>query len=148
LRVGTKQADKSALSDNSRYMEGVIVTGRRNGKKSGNSAVLDSRPRKNKHKHDHNGAALTITNGCFSGLTISLKKQDTSLGRAVSCDICLDNAFVADEHAIIHRSNGGYEIEDLNTRHGTSINGEEVHRRALKRGDRIVIGTFELRFSC
>lgn len=91
---------------------------------------------------------LTITNGCFSGLEISIKKQNTSLGRAVSCDICLDHAFVADEHAIIHKSKERYEIEDLNSRHGTSINGVEVHRRTLKRGDKITIGTFELKFSC
>jgi len=90
---------------------------------------------------------LTITNGCFAGLEISIKKKNTSLGRAVSCDICLDQGFVADEHAIIRESNGRYEIEDLNSRHGTSINGEEVHKHALKRGDRITIGTFELKFS-
>ena len=93
------------------------------------------------------GARLTITNGCFAGLEIPLKKPSTSLGSAVSCDICLDHAFVAGEHAVIHKSNGGYEIEDLNSRHGTSVNGEVVHKRPLKRGDRIVIGTFELKFS-
>ena len=134
-------------------MEGVVLSAKRSGKKSGNTAVLDTKQRKrtwksNGRRAKNRGAALTITNGCFAGLEIQLKKPNTSLGSAVSCDICLDHAFVADEHAIIHRSDRGYVIEDLNSRHGTSINGEEIHRHALKRGDRIVIGTFELRFSC
>ncbi len=129
-------------------MEGVVVSGKRGGRKSGNSAVLDAKPRKRNRRTNGRGALLTITNGCFSGLEITLKKQNTSLGRAVTCDICLDHAFVADEHAIIHKSKERYEIEDLNSRHGTSINGEEIHKRALKRGDRITIGTFELKFSC
>ena len=124
------------------------MAGKRSGRKSGNSAVLDAKPRKRNRRTNHRGAALTITNGCFAGLAISVTKQNTSLGRAVSCDICLDHAFVADEHAIIHRTKERYEIEDLNSRHGTGLNGEEVHKHALKSGDRITIGTFELRFSC
>jgi pSer/pThr/pTyr-binding forkhead associated (FHA) protein len=129
-------------------MEGVVVAGKRSSRKSGNSAILDARPRKRNGRTDGRGAVLTITNGCFEGLEISIKKQKTSLGRAVSCDICLDQGFVAEEHAIIRESNGRYEIEDLNSRHGTSINGEEVHKHVLKRGDKITIGMFELKFSC
>mgnify|MGYP001814162607 CR=1 FL=1 len=109
---------------------------------------MDAGPRRKNRKPGGRKAVLTITNGCFEGLQITIKKQNTSLGRAVSCDICLDHGFVADEHAIIHKSDRGYDIEDLNSRHGTSVNGEEVHKRALKNGDRIIIGTFELRFSC
>jgi pSer/pThr/pTyr-binding forkhead associated (FHA) protein len=125
------------------------VAGKKGRRGGGRSAVLDTDPRR-KVKKGMNArcAAVTITNGCFAGLEIPLRKQTTSLGRAVSCDICLDHAFVADEHATITRSNGSYMIEDLNTRHGTSINGEEIHRRPLKRGDRIVIGAFELKFTC
>lgn len=129
-------------------MEGVVVTAKRGGRKSGNSAVLDTDARRKNKRKNNRGAVLTIINGCFAGLDISIKKQNTSLGRAVSCDICLDHGFVADEHAIIHKSNGRYEIEDLNSRHGTSVNGEEVHKHALKSGDKITIGNFELRFSC
>ncbi len=129
-------------------MKGVVVSGKRGGRRGGNSAVLDAKPRKRAKRANGRSAALTITNGCFAGLEIILKKRNTTLGCAVSCDICLDHAFVADEHAIIRSSNGVYMIEDLNSRHGTSVNGEEVHKRALKRGDRILIGMFELRFSC
>jgi pSer/pThr/pTyr-binding forkhead associated (FHA) protein len=124
------------------------VTRKNSGKKNGGSTATAARPRGRNKKANGRRGVLTITNGCFAGLEIVLRKQKTSLGRAVSCDICLDHAFVNDEHAIIRRSNGGYEIEDLNSRHGTSVNGKEIHKRPLKRGDMIAIGTFELRFVC
>ena len=143
-----QQADKSALRGRSRYKKGVVLSGKRGGRKSGQTAVLDAKQRKRTKRTNGRNAGLTITSGCFAGLEISLKKQNTSLGSSVSCDVCLDHAFVADEHAIIHNSNGSYVIEDLNSRHGTTVNGKEIHKHVLKRGDRIIIGTFELRFSC
>ncbi len=124
------------------------MAGRRHGRKSGNSTALKTVSRGGKRKTAKRRAALTITNGCFAGLEIALTDRATSLGRNISCDICLDHGFVSEEHAIIRRANGGYEIEDLNSRHGTSVNGEEIHRKSLKNGDRIVIGNFELKFSC
>ncbi len=102
--------------------------------------------KKNHSKHKSDGAGITITNGCFSGLEISLKKHTTMLGSDISCDICLDHSFVSDQHATITKVNGYYVLEDLNSRHGTSINGNEVHKIKLKKGDLIGIGNFELRF--
>lgn len=93
-------------------------------------------------------ARLVITNGCFSGLVINLDKQKTSLGRDISCDICLDHAFVSDEHALIIREKGKYILEDLNSRHGTILDGKEIHRTGLKNGDTISIGDFDLKFTC
>jgi pSer/pThr/pTyr-binding forkhead associated (FHA) protein len=96
-----------------------------------------------------NGTAiLTITNGCFNGLKIPLRKKEISLGRAISCDICLDHSFVSEKHAIITKSGENFLLEDLNTRHGTNVNGKEIHRKTLRKGDTIGIGNFELRFSC
>jgi pSer/pThr/pTyr-binding forkhead associated (FHA) protein len=124
------------------------VTGKKGSGKGGNAAILEKKARKRPRRGGRKRAAVTITNGCFAGLEIALKKQNISLGRDVSCDICLDHAFVSDEHAVIRKSNGGWLIEDLNSRHGTSVNGNEIHLHSLKSGDRITIGTFELRFSC
>jgi len=124
------------------------LTGKKSGRKNGGCTATAVRHGSRKEKAGARRGVLTITNGCFAGLEIVLKKDRMSLGRAVSCDICLDHSFVNDEHAIIRRSNGGYVIEDLNSRHGTSVNGSEIHRHQLKRGDMIAIGTFELRFRC
>lgn len=92
-------------------------------------------------------AKLTITNGCFSGLEIVLRKPRTMLGRALSCDVCLDHSFVSNQHAIISRTDDGYLLEDLNSAHGTTVNGREIHRHRLRRNDTIGIGTFDLRFT-
>lgn len=117
--------------------------------RSGNSAVISDRRRRRRGvgRSDGSEATLTIINGCFAGLKIPLKKDRTTLGSAVSCDICLDHSFVADEHAVILKTGDGFVLEDLNSRHGTSVNGSEIHRRILSAGDRIGIGTFELKFS-
>ncbi len=91
-------------------------------------------------------ARLVITNGCFSGLEIVLSKSRTTLGRALSCDVCLDHSYVSSEHAIISRKGGEYVLEDLNSAHGTNVNGREVHRRVLRKNDTITIGMTDLRF--
>lgn len=91
-------------------------------------------------------ARLVIVNGCFSGLEINLSRAKTILGRDIGCDICLDHSFVSEEHAVITRIEGYYALEDLNSRHGTSINGREVHKIRLNNGDLIGIGSFEIRF--
>ena len=124
------------------------MTGKKISRRGGGTGVLKHKSRKRPKSSGSRRAALTITNGCFAGLEIPLKKESTSLGRAVSCDICLDHAFVSDEHAVIRRANGGYVIEDLNSRHGTSINGREVHKSPLRKGDRITIGSFDMTFRC
>lgn len=98
-------------------------------------------------RRDNRRPRLTILNGCFSGLEIAISKDAVTLGRSVENDICLDHSFVAEQHAVIRRRNGGYTIEDLNTRHGTALNGREIHRQDLKNKDRIRIGNFELRFN-
>jgi pSer/pThr/pTyr-binding forkhead associated (FHA) protein len=92
-------------------------------------------------------ATLTIQNGCFAGLEIKLKKAKTLLGRDISCDVCLDDPLVSNEHALIVKSNGSYVLEDLNSRNGTCVDGESVQRKKLKNGTRISIGNFILRFS-
>lgn len=123
------------------------MAGKRRG--SGNSAVIGDRRRRRRGdgRRAGSGPALTIVSGCFAGLRIPLKKDRTTLGSAVSCDICLDHSFVADEHAVIVKTGDGFVLEDLNSRHGTSVNGSEIHRRILAAGDRIGIGTFDLKFS-
>ena len=121
----------------------------KNRQKNIGTGVLAKKSRtRSKRKPNAANATLTITNGCFAGLKISLKKNRTVLGRDINCDICLDHSFVSEEHAAITRSGSEYILEDLNSRHGTSVNKEEIHCRTLSDGDRIGIGSFELKFCC
>lgn len=112
-------------------------------KKSNNSgSVAVARKRK-----AAKNAILTIQNGCFAGLVIPLNKAKILLGRNVGCDICLDDSLVSDEHAAVLRNGKEFVLEDLNSRNGTSVNGEEVHRKRLRNGETISIGNFTLKFS-
>ncbi len=125
----TLTRDTKHLSGNSRQRTGG---GRRAGRAAKNSKA--------------GKAGLVIVNGCFSGLEITLSRAKTTLGRDIGCDICLDHSFVSEEHAVITRVDGYYALEDLNSRHGTSVNGREVHKIRLNNGDLIGIGGFEIRF--
>lgn len=110
------------------------------------SKTNTSRRGSGKRAGGRNGTFLEITTGCFAGLRMNLNKKKTMLGRDVDCDICLDQNLVSNEHALIIKSGPACWIEDLNSKHGTFINGREIHRTRLKNGDRITMGNFELVF--
>ena len=112
-------------------------------KKSNNNGSVAVSTKDNNAKN----ATLTIQNGCFAGLVIALDKAKTLLGRNVECDICLDDSLVSGEHAAISRNGGDFLLEDLNSRNGTSVNGESVSRKKLRNGAKITIGNFSLKFS-
>jgi pSer/pThr/pTyr-binding forkhead associated (FHA) protein len=90
--------------------------------------------------------SIVITNGYFSGLKMVLKKKNTLIGKSTNCDICLDHNLVSEEHALIYKLGPACWIEDLNTKHGTFINGKEIHRVQLRNKDKIAIGNFTLEF--
>jgi len=106
---------------------------------SGNKKVLTG----NKEKE-----SIVITNGYFSGLKMALKKKKNLVGKSTTCDICLDHNLVSEEHALIFKSGNACWIEDLNSKHGTFVNGIEIHRTKLKNRDKISIGNFALEFNC
>jgi pSer/pThr/pTyr-binding forkhead associated (FHA) protein len=119
------QAGSQVTAKKSNYNGSVAVASRRTGAKI---------------------ATLTIQNGCFAGLEISLKKKKTILGRDLACDICLDDSLVSNEHAMVVREGEKYSLEDLNSRNGTYVNGTAVQKRTLKHGEMISIGDFSLKF--
>ncbi|MBN2070088.1 MAG: FHA domain-containing protein [Candidatus Krumholzibacteriota bacterium] len=101
---------------------------------------------KRKKSSEGKKAAVEIVNGCFSGLVIDITGKTTTFGSDIDCDICLDHSFVSSEHAVITGESGSYYLEDLNSRHGTSIGGREIHKVKLNSGDLIGIGNFQLKF--
>ena len=98
-------------------------------------------------KDTSKNATLTILNGCFSGLEIALSKATTVLGSDLNCDVCLDDSLVSSEHAAIRKNKNNYMLEDLNSRHGTQLNGKRIDQIMLHKGDMISIGHFRIKFS-
>jgi len=78
------------------------------------------------------------TYGVAPGQVFLLQRDATIVGRHRDCDIVLDSLAVSRQHARIVCIEGRYYIEDLHSRNGTYVNGQQVTQpRLLKEGDRI-----------
>lgn len=62
------------------------------------------------------------------------------LGRATTCDICLDAISVSRRHAVLVKRGRCWSIVDLDATNGTLVNGERINRRRLRPGDQIALG--------
>lgn len=71
------------------------------------------------------------------------------IGRSGRSDVCVDDRRVSAEHATISWMGDHWEIRDLGSRNGTSLNGSAVEprrRAAVKAGDEICFGSPEHRW--
>ena len=74
--------------------------------------------------------------------------HETRIGRQAGNDLVLAHRWVSRSHAIIQRSGSDFILVDVGSTHGTVVNRRALsspHR--LVDGDRICLGTFEVRFS-
>lgn len=70
----------------------------------------------------------------------------TSIGRASSNSVVLDDDYVSNEHALLHLRGQQWWLEDLNSRNGTLLNGVRLtEATVVGPGDVIVIGNMQLR---
>lgn len=70
----------------------------------------------------------------------------TSLGRAPTNTVVLNDSFCSQEHAWIMRRDGQWWLEDRGSSNGTRLNGERITEAVvLSSGDVIGIGRLELR---
>jgi Nif-specific regulatory protein len=61
-------------------------------------------------------------------------------GRHEQNDLVLDDSRVSREHAVFVRTSDGFEVRDLDSRHGTLVNGHKIAAHKLVEGDQIQIG--------
>lgn len=70
----------------------------------------------------------------------------TTVGRARTNDIVLDDAFVSAEHALLTRRNGAWYLRDRGSTNGTAVNDRRVSGEVrLSDGDVIAIGDVRLK---
>ncbi len=67
-------------------------------------------------------------------------RKSITLGRAVDCDIMIDDLSVSRYHLQIFEKNGQYYWKDLGTTNGSFINGSNLLEGRLKDGDEIRVG--------
>ncbi|MEZ5351230.1 MAG: SpoIIE family protein phosphatase [Bryobacteraceae bacterium] len=86
-------------------------------------------------------AAFTVINPSGQKSTVAIDRSPFVFGRQADNDLALRDNRVSRVHARIVREEGGYFLEDLNSRHGTFLNGERLELRTrLKHSDAVTFG--------
>ena len=82
----------------------------------------------------------TIVHQCF------LDEERVSIGREASNHVVIDDPAVAKKHAAIFQVGNDHVLSDLDSEHGTFVNGMRVDRHILQHGDIVEFGAFNLRY--
>jgi hypothetical protein len=80
------------------------------------------------------------------GTRIGVGDEPITLGRAVDCDVVLNDPTVSKRHAELRREGTDVLIVDLGSTNGTKVNGTGVRQRVLADGDEVRIGATVLNF--
>ena len=87
-----------------------------------------------------NGSGSQTINSTYPLLPV------TSIGRAMSSTIVLDNNYVSSAHALITRRSGQWWLEDVGSRNGTLLNELPLSEATVvSSGDIITIGDTKLK---
>ena len=78
---------------------------------------------------------------------MALRKKELFIGRRSDSDIVLTDPYVSRRHARLVRQDRGYRVIDLNSTHGTFVNGTRVRERILEADDKIRMGPGPSEFS-
>ena len=91
-------------------------------------------------------ALLVVKRGPNAGARFLLDQETTTAGRHPEADIFLDDVTVSRRHAEFRVNNGEFEVVDVGSLNGTSVNREPRNAQVLSVGDEIQIGKFRLVF--
>lgn len=75
-----------------------------------------------------------------------LYKKIVTIGRGAFNDIQIRTQFVSRSHARILTDSSGAIIEDMNSKNGVTVNGQNVQLRRLKNGDVVDVGKIHFKF--
>ncbi|MCA9549283.1 MAG: GGDEF domain-containing protein [Myxococcales bacterium] len=83
---------------------------------------------------------LWILSGPARGRFLRVPKKGGVLGRDREVALCIDDPGISREHLRIQRNDRGYfEVEDLESRFGTFVEGDQITRQVVQDGDRIQV---------
>jgi hypothetical protein len=90
---------------------------------------------------------VVVTPGPLEHRVFEITSARVLVGRSAEADLQLDGSQVSRIHALIEERDGGTVVHDLSSTNGTTVNGTRlVQPYALRDGDVVGIGSFELRF--
>jgi adenylate cyclase len=87
---------------------------------------------------------LQITPSVGKRYQYALEKSLIKIGRAVHCDVVLNDQLVSREHCQLQLKSDGPFLEDLNSFNGTFVNEQRISRTTLNPGDKIRLGFSEI----
>ncbi|MEX2254974.1 MAG: FHA domain-containing protein [Acidimicrobiia bacterium] len=89
---------------------------------------------------------LVVRRGPNAGSTFVLENTETTVGRHPDSDIFLDDVTVSRRHAVVTRTNGGYDVADVGSLNGTYVDHERIERATLHDMQELQVGRFVLTF--
>jgi hypothetical protein len=91
-------------------------------------------------------AFLMGVGGAHGGRIYPIRHNTVLIGRSIDADISLLDPSVSARHAQLINSSRGFEIEDLGSTNGTTVEGQRITRALLNSGDRISVGQIDFKF--
>jgi pSer/pThr/pTyr-binding forkhead associated (FHA) protein len=91
-------------------------------------------------------AFLLRLGGAHGGRVYPIRHNTILIGRSKDADIMLLDPSVSARHAQLINGSQRFEIEDLGSTNGTTVEGQRIKRAALHSGDRISVGQVEFKF--
>ncbi len=74
-------------------------------------------------------AFLTSVDESVVKKKFEIKGKPVFIGRHPDCDVVIEDVSVSRRHAKIIKENGSFYVEDIDSRNGTLVNNNEIHRR-------------------
>ena len=74
------------------------------------------------------------------GDSVPLIREELTLGRRESCDICMRFPNISGVHCQLSFRNGYWFVRDLNSTNGVKVNGTRVQEKVLHPRDELTIG--------
>jgi len=91
-------------------------------------------------------ARIVLIEGNYKGNEVELSGIEVLIGRDQECNLPLDDSRVSRHHAKLSCKNGIWQLADLESANGTTLNGSPVKAAALKDNDIVGIGGTVFRF--
>jgi len=90
---------------------------------------------------------LTIIAETGETSSLSLTKNELTIGRRRDNQLCLPHLSVSGYHARIYGDPDCLTLEDLDSTNGTLLNGRRIKQHFLLHSDEIIIGSYQIRYS-
>ena len=93
-------------------------------------------------------AKLVCLHGINKGDQFEMKEGNLTIGRSPECDIVLYDRKVSRHHCTLYPRGKYYIVEDMNSTHGTFLNGNKITgKEPYREGDKLRVGQSTLAFS-